>query len=373
MHAIKGPKTVLRLRLTSRFPQPLPRILTEAMLANTAIHEPSNPNRSALEKALAELEGGTAAFAFGSGMAAIASLLQTLAPGDHVIIPHDVYHGARDLVTDQFSQWGLTHSAVDMADVDKVAAAMQAATRLVWVETPSNPALTITDIAAVAETAHAGNALCAVDNTWTTPVIQKPLEHGADIVMYSTTKYFGGHSDVLGGALILAEAQPAPLGDKLRQIQMLHGAVPSPFDCWLLLRSIPTMPLRVRQQSKNALHIAKFLQGHLRVKDVYYPGLKEAPAFPIARKQMRGGYGGMLSFRPHGGPAAAEWVANETKIITNATSLGGTESLIELRKTGDNYAQGTPPDLLRLSVGIEDVQDLVEDLDQALSLATMMS
>ena len=324
----------------------------------------SNPNRQALENALALLEGGAAALAFASGQAAAAAVLQTLSAGDHVILPDDLYHGMRRLVKDVLARWNLKVDFVDMRDPANVVNALRAETRLVWIETPSNPQLKIVDIARVAAIAHQAGALCAVDNTWATPIWQRPLELGADIVMHSTTKYLGGHSDVLGGALILPENHAA-LESQLRTIQSISGAVPSPFDCWLLLRSLPTLPIRVREQSASAAKIAAFLSQHPRVQAVHYPGLPTHEGYEIASRQMRG-FGGMLSFQVGSGQREAMAVAAHLKIFTRATSLGGVESLIEHRASVEGADSPTPANLLRASIGLEHVDDLIDDLAQAL-------
>ena len=323
-----------------------------------------NPNRRALEETLAALEGGAAALAFGSGMAATAALLQALAPGDHVIMPDDVYFGTGRLVREVLGQWGLQFSVVDMTDLAAVHSAMRPNTRLVWVETPSNPLLKITDIAAVAELAHAAGALLAVDNTWPSPLGQRPFAHGADVVMHATTKYLGGHSDLLGGALILRER--GPMYDRLRTVQTLGGAVPSPFDCWLLLRSIRTLPYRVRAHSANAQQVVEFLAGHPAVAVVHYPGLPTHPGHAVAARQMQL-FGGMLSIQVHGGAAAAMAVAAHVELFTRATSLGGIESLIEHRASVEGPHTTTPPDLLRISIGLEHPDDLIADLRAALA------
>lgn len=324
-----------------------------------------NPNRNALEAAFCALEGGATALAFGSGQAATAAVLQSLATGDHVILPSDLYHGTRYLVRDVLARWGLAANFVDLRDLDALRAAIRPETRLIWAETPSNPQLRIADLAALAEIARKHGALLAVDNTWATPLLQRPLEHGADIVMHSTTKYFGGHSDVLGGALILREVADGALAQRLRAIQRLSGGVPSPFDCWLLLRSIPTMPSRVRLQSESAGRIAEYLSGDSRVQFVNYPGLATHPNHEVAARQMSG-FGAMLSFELHGGEAAAMAVAAHVRLITRATSLGGVETLIEHRASIEGPDTATPRNLLRLSVGLEHVEDLIDDLRSAL-------
>jgi cystathionine gamma-synthase len=333
-----------------------------------------NPNRAALETALAALEnrereavrdGAAVGFAFASGMAATAAVLQTLATGDHVIFPEDLYFGTRYLVTEVLARWGLASSFVDMRDLANVQRALRPQTRLIWAETPSNPGLRIADIAALAGVAHDAGARLAVDNTWASPILQLPLALGADVVMHSTTKYLGGHSDLLGGALIVGEGAVGPLATGIRAIQTLSGAVPSPFDCWLLLRSLSTLPLRVRVQTETAGKLAQFLAGHPRVEVVHYPGLPTHPGHDVAARQMRG-FGGMLSFQVVGGGDAAAAVAARVKLFTRATSLGGVESLIEHRASVEGPASTTPKNLLRVSVGLEHADDLLADLAAAL-------
>lgn len=324
-----------------------------------------NPNRAALESAYAALEGGAAALAFGSGMAATAAVFQALQSGDHVILPDDLYHGTRFFVRDVMARWGLAADFVDMRDVRNVENTLRPTTRLIWVETPTNPQLRIADIAAVVKVAHAAGALVAVDNTWATPVWQKPLALGADFVMHSTTKYFGGHSDVLGGALITRDSEESPFVARLREIQKLGGAVPAPFDCWLLLRSLPTLPLRVRAQTETAGKIARFLASHPAVSVVHYPGLESHDGHAVAVRQMAG-FGAMLSFELAGGESAAMGAAARVKLFTRATSLGGVESLIEHRASVEGEGTKTPHNLLRMSVGLEHADDLIDDLAQAL-------
>jgi cystathionine gamma-synthase len=325
----------------------------------------SNPNREALETALAALERGAVALAFASGQAAIAAMMQSLQTGDHVILPDDLYHGTRNLLRDVLARWGLSADFVDMRDIINVERSLRPNTKLIWIETPTNPQLKIIDIARVAEIAHNVGALCAVDNTWPTPILQRPLELGADVVMHSTTKYLGGHSDVLGGCLILRDSADGELASRLRTIQSLVGGVPSPFDCWLLLRSLPTLPIRVRAQTESAGKIAAFLSEHPRVAIVHYPGLSTHPGHEVAAKQMHG-FGGMLSFQVKGGQAEAMAVAAKVKLFTRATSLGGVESLIEHRASVEGIGTLTPANLLRVSVGLEHPDDLIEDLAQAL-------
>ncbi len=323
-----------------------------------------NPNRKALESALASLEGGAVALAFSSGMGASAAVFQSLAPGDHVVAPADAYYATGKLLREVLRPWGLDVSLVDLTDLRAVERAVTPRTRLVWVETPSNPTLAITDISRVAEIAHAAGALCACDNTWATPLLQRPLALGADIVMHATTKYLGGHSDVTGGALVLKE--DGELAARLRNLQALGGAVPSAFDCWLVHRGIRTLPHRMRGHCENAAAVARFLASHSSVETVHYPGLKTDPGHPVAKRQMSG-FGGMLSFEVRGGAVPALAAVARVRLFTRATSLGGTESLIEHRASVEGPESRTPPGLLRCSIGLEHPDDLVEDLDQALT------
>lgn len=321
-----------------------------------------NPTRSMLEQCLAELEGGSEALAFSSGQATAQAVLQALRPGEHVIAPDDVYTGVRLLLRDVMQAWGLELSFVDMTSPDDVRAALRPNTRLIWVETPSNPLLKISDIAAMAELAHTNQAICVVDNTWGTPILQRPLELGADFVLHSTTKYLGGHSDLLGGALIARE-QSETL-NRIREIQSLGGGVPSPFDCWLLMRGIQTLPYRVRAQCQHALLVARFLDEHPAVTRVHFPGLGSHAGHQVAARQMRAS-GGMLAFEL-GSCAAAQAVAARVKMIICATSLGSVESLIEHRASTEGPGTRTPDTLLRLSVGLEHPDDIIADLEQAL-------
>lgn len=325
----------------------------------------SNPNRAAVEAALAALEGGAEALAFASGQAASTALFAALAPGDRVLLPHDLYHGTRYLATEQFGRWGLAPEFIDTSDLAAVAAALRRPARLVWLETPSNPRLLVSDLAAVAGLARAAGAFVVADNTWATPVLTRPLARGAHVVLHSTTKYLGGHGDLVGGALVLGTDAPADLLARLRSWQNLGGAVPAPFDCWLLLRSLNTLPLRVRAQSASAAVLAAWLAGHPGVERVHYPGLSSHPQHAVAARQMAA-FGGMVSFELRGGHDAARAVAGRVRLITPATSLGGVESLIEHRRPVEGPASTTPPGLLRLSVGLEHVDDLRADLAQAL-------
>lgn len=323
----------------------------------------SNPGRASLEALLAALEGGAAAAAFASGSAASMAVFQALSPGDHVIAPDDVYHGTRTQLRDLLARWGLLHSLVDLTDLDAVRAAITPATRLIWAETPSNPLLKISDVAALAELARVAGAALVVDSTFATPVLQQPLALGADLVVHSTTKYLGGHSDVLGGAVIARRTDG--LFARVRDLQGKGGAVPAPFDCWLLQRSIGTLPLRVRAQTANAQAIAEFLVARPGVSAVHYPGLPGHAGHALASRQMAG-YGAMLSFQVHGGREAALRVASRVQLYTRATSLGGIESLIEHRASVEGPHSSTPADLLRMSVGLEHADDLIDDLRQAL-------
>ncbi len=323
----------------------------------------NNPNRATLEKALALLEGGAVAAAFASGSAAASAVFQSLEPNDHVLAPLEAYHGILRLLRSQFQRWNLAVDFVDMTDLNLVRQAMRPATKMVWAETPSNPTLKLTDLAAVAEIAHAGGALFACDNTWT-PLIQRPFALGADLVMHSTTKYFGGHSDVLSGALIAREDNE--FFQRIREVQKLAGAIPGPFDCWLVHRGMHTLPLRMRAHSENAQRVAQFLETHPRVTRVHYPGLKSHPQHELARRQMSS-FGGMLSIELKGDRAAAMQLPNELRIFTRATSLGGVESLIEHRQSIEGPDTLTPETLLRISIGLEHPDDLIADLAQALA------
>jgi cystathionine gamma-synthase len=325
---------------------------------------PNNPTRQALESALAPLEGGAVALAFASGMAATAVFFQSFSPGDHVVAPVDAYYGTGKLLRELLARWGLASSFVEMTDLDAVARAVTPRTRAVWVETPSNPTLAVTDIAAAADIAHAAGALCVCDNTWATPLLQRPLDLGADVVMHATTKYLGGHTDVTGGALVLKE--DGELAGRLRNLQAYAGAVPSPFDCWLVHRGIRTLPYRMRGHCDNAGAVARFLGGHPRVEAVHYPGLESDPGHAVARRQMSR-FGGLVSFQVRGGAPAALAVLSRVRLFTRATSLGGPESLIEHRASVEGPGTRTPPGLLRCSIGLEHPDDLVEDLNQALA------
>jgi cystathionine gamma-synthase len=329
----------------------------------------ANPTRTALQECLAALEGGRHALAFGSGMGATDVLLRVLLrPGEHVVIPHDAYGGTFRLVDKVLAPWGVTHTAVDLADVTALRAAVRPETRVIWCETPTNPLLGIADIAALADVTREAGARLVVDNTFASPYLQAPLALGADIVLHSTTKYIGGHSDVVGGALVTSDDA---LAEELRFTQNAVGAVPGPFDAWLTLRGVKTLAVRMERHSDNAERVAAFLTGHPAVAQVLYPGLPEHPGHEVAAKQMRR-FGGMVSVRLAGGRDAALRVCAATEVFTLAESLGGVESLIEhpgqmTHMSVAGSALQVPDDLVRLSVGIEDVEDLVEDLRNALS------
>ncbi|HVC38289.1 MAG TPA: aminotransferase class I/II-fold pyridoxal phosphate-dependent enzyme [Gammaproteobacteria bacterium] len=324
----------------------------------------ANPNRAQLETCLAALEGGKEALAFSSGVAAALTVFQALKPHDHVICTQDAYHGVQRLLREVLQPWQLRVSFVDAADADAVHKALTPATQLIWVETPSNPLLRITDLSAIAEIAQRAHALTVCDNTFATPVQQRPFDYGMDFSMHSATKYLGGHSDVLGGAIV-ARASSA-FSERLRLLQSEAGAVPSPFDCWLILRGAATLHLRVRAQADNALRIAGFLAGHKAVENVFYPGLESHPGHALAKQQMRG-FGAMLSFTLRGGETAAMRAVGNVKLFTRATSLGGVESLIEHRASMEGPDTKTPVNLVRVSVGVEHADDLIADLDQALA------
>jgi cystathionine gamma-synthase len=325
-----------------------------------------NPNRRALETKLALLEGGEEAFAFPSGnSAALAIAEAVLEPGTHLIMPDDCYHGIASLIKNMLSRRKVSHTEVDMTDSQQVEKAIQKNTRLILLETPSNPMLKITDIQAVAKIAKANGMLIACDNTWTTPLIQRPLELGVDLVFHSSTKFFGGHSDILGGCVIVKKINE--ISQRLREFQVTGGVVPSPFDCWLLNRSLATLSLRLERQVKNALAIVNFLKTHPRVEKIYYPGLPDHPNHAIAKKQMNGNFGSMISIQIKGGEKEAIRLAGSVKIFKHATSLGGVESLIEHRRTAEGQSPKSPANLLRLSIGVEYIDDLIDDLKNGFS------
>ncbi|MFC9517749.1 cystathionine gamma-synthase [Nocardiaceae bacterium NPDC056970] len=327
-----------------------------------------NPTRRPLEANLAALESGTFGRAFGSGMAATDCVLRSLLrPGDHLVIPNDAYGGTFRLIDKVFTQWGIEYTPAAVSDVDAVRAAIRPNTKLVWVETPTNPLLNIGDIAAISEVAHAAGAKLVVDNTFASPYLQQPLQLGADIALHSTTKYIGGHSDVVGGALVTDDEE---LDTKFAFLQNGAGAVPGPFDAFLTMRGIKTLALRMERHSDNAEKIVDLLTGHSAIAQVIYPGLESHPGHAVAAKQMRR-FGGMISVRLKGGRQAALDFCARTQIFTLAESLGGVESLIEhpgamTHASTAGSALEVPEDLVRLSVGIEDAADLLADVEQAL-------
>jgi cystathionine gamma-synthase len=325
-----------------------------------------NPNRKALETKLALMEGGAAALAFSSGLAAAMAVFHSLKPGDHIIFPDDIYFGVRNIVAKLYPQWGLEFTSVDMADLTAIEAAIRPNTRLVWLETPSNPRVKVADIAEIVAIAQRHNCLTAADNTWATPYFTRPIELGVDIVLHSTTKYLGGHSDILGGALIFKADNE--LVTWMRDYQKIGGAVPSPFDCWLLCRSLATFEARMPIHANNAMQLAIFLNQHPGIEAVLYPGLVSDPYHVVAARQMKGGFGGMLSILVKGGQEAALRLCSRLKIVRHATSLGGVESLIEHRNSIEGPDSPSPVNLLRISVGIEHISDLIQDFKQALEL-----
>jgi cystathionine gamma-synthase len=322
-----------------------------------------NPTRRALETALAALEGGADCAAFASGSAATAAIFQALEPGAHVIAPEDAYYGTPVLLRDHFARWGLETTFVDMTDPGAVKRALTPSTRLIWIETPSNPRLQVTDMIAMVALARTLGARTVVDNTWATPVLQRPFDFGVDLVMHSTTKYLSGHSDVLGGAVIARQRDA--FFERVQAIQTGAGAVPSPFDCWLVLRGIRSLPYRMRGHVENARRLATFLAEHPGVAEVYFPGLASDRGYEVASRQMRAA-GGMLSFGVHGGRAEAFAFVNRLKLVTRATSLGGPETLIEHRASVEGEHSRAPENLLRVSAGLEHADDLIDDFRQAL-------
>lgn len=324
-----------------------------------------NPNRAALEQIIANLEGGSHSFAFASGSAAASVMFQALNPGDHVIAPRDSYYGVRAILEQIFVRWGLSVTFVDMLDLVAVKHAVRPSTRMIWMETPSNPLLRVSNIGEICEIARKSNAVTVVDNTVATPVLQNPFVFGCDFVVHSTTKGIAGHSDATAG-IVVARSQ-TDLSERVSLIQTKCGAVPSPFDCWLTLRGIRTMPIRMRSGSQTALAIARFLAEHPRVEVCHYPGLENYPQHALAKYQMIGGFGALLSFQVAGDKKTAIAVKNRLQLITRATSLGGVESLIEHRASVEPAGTQTPENLLRLSVGLESLDDLRADLESALA------
>ena len=322
-----------------------------------------NPNRMQFEHLVATLEGGEAAAAFSSGIAAASAVLQSLDPGDHIIIPEDVYAGNRKLVKEIMMRWGLDASFINMTSVETVADHIKPKTKLIWIETPSNPLMRITDIRAVSELAKEKKIRTLVDNTWPTPVNQLPLELGADLVLHSTSKYFGGHNDILGGAIVTKSADS--FFERIQTVQKMGGAVPSPQDCWMLSRSTRTLAYRMRGHNEHAFKVARFLQDHDRIAEVWYPGLESHEGHVVAKKQMSG-FGGMVSFLVNGSSKDAIQIVGSSNLIKRATSLGGVKSTWEHRQSSEGEGSVTPETLIRISVGLEHIDDILEDLEQAL-------
>ena len=324
----------------------------------------SNPNQARLEEALAAVEGGEASLVFGSGVAAGAAVLQALPAGSHVLFHRDIYYTFKTIAREFLPRWGMTATFADLGNEAEARAALRPETRLVWAESPTNPMMEILDLAALAKWTHGAGALFLVDGTFATPALQAPISLGADIVLHSTTKYLGGHSDVQGGALVFAKR--GELLDLVMHGRHTLGPVASPFSSWLLLRGLRTLACRVERQSASALAVAKALEGHPALSAVLYPGLSTHPGHAVAARQMRA-FGAMLSLRLKGGKAAAVQAASRVTLFTNATSLGGVESLLEHRASLEDPATTTPDDLLRLSIGLEHPDDLIADLRAALA------
>lgn len=325
-----------------------------------------NPNRLQFEHLIATLEGGEKAAAFSSGIAAATATLQSLKPGDHIILPEDVYAGNRKMVQKIMMRWGLEADFIDMTVIDNIEKHIKPNTRLIWVETPSNPLMRITDIREVSNLAksqiHPIHVL--VDNTWPSPVNQLPLDLGADLVLHSTSKYFGGHSDILGGAIVTKKEDA--FFEQIRFTQQMGGAVPSPQDCWLLSRSTRTLSYRMKGHNEHAEKVARFLSDHPKVNDVYYPGLKSHPQYEIAKNQMSG-FGGMISFMAGKNLEESVAIVGRSKLIKRATSLGGVESTWEHRGSSEGEGSVSPETLIRISIGLEHPEDIIKDLDYALS------
>ncbi|MCP1728454.1 cystathionine gamma-synthase [Natronospira proteinivora] len=327
----------------------------------------SNPTRQSLESCLAALEGGSEALAFASGSAATMSVLQCLKPGDHVLVTDDAYHGTRHQLEQLFTRWQLNHSRVNSCDAAAVEAAIQDNTRMIWIESPSNPLQGVSDLAELSRMAKSRGLITVCDNTLATPVFQQPLKHGIDLVVHSTTKFLGGHSDLLGGAVI--HGRDFSLAEVLRDIQTAGGAVPSPFDCWLLLRSLSSLGVRVRAQAASAVTLSERLAEHPAVEQVFHPMHPGHRDHERAKHYLPGG-SGLLSFTVNGDSDKALAVVSRTELFTRGTSLGGVESLIEHRASIEGPGSHTPDNLIRLSIGLEQVNDLWRDLEQALSIAS---
>lgn len=325
----------------------------------------SNPNRRALEQKLAALEGGDDAISFSSGQAATMSIMHSLKSGDHVLIPDDIYYGTKVLLQSQYLRWGLEFDSIDMTDLSLIERNIKSNTALIWIESPSNPALKVIDIPEVVKLAKSKKIVTACDNTWASPFFCRPFDLGVDIIMHSTTKYFGGHSDITGGCVITKGNME--LNQRIRDFQILGGAVPSSFDSWLLNRSLSTFSVRMKVHGENALALAQFLDKHPKIEKVNYPGLESNLYHAVSKKQMRNGFGGMLSVLVKGGAEETLKLASNLKIVTHATSLGGVESLVDHRQSAEGAHSVSPPNLLRISIGIENKEDLIHDFAQALS------
>ena len=325
-----------------------------------------NPNYAYVEKVLAHLEQGASGAVFSSGMSAATAVFLALKPGDHAVVPSVIYWALRNWLVGWAAEWGLRIDSVDMTDLAQVAKAVRPAeTKLIWIETPANPTLVVTDVAAIAGIARRAGARLVVDSTFATPVHSQPLTLGADIVMHSATKYLNGHSDVVAGALITREIDD--FWQRVKTVRVQAGSVMGPFEAWLLLRGLRTLFVRVKAQSRSAQRIAEYFAAHPKILAVLYPGLPTAEGHPVAARQMRGGFGGMLALRVQGGAPAALAMLGRLRLWRRATSLGGVESLIEHRASVEGPASATPPDLLRLSVGLEDTDELIADLESALN------
>ena len=325
----------------------------------------SNPNRLTVENKIAALEEAKTAIAFSSGLAAVNALFENiLEPGSHIIIPDDCYHGTRYLMDKFFKRWQVSYSQTDMTVIKNIEQLIKPNTKLIWIETPSNPQLKIADIKAIVALAAKQNITTACDNTFATPILQKPLQMGVDYVMHSSTKFFSGHSDILGGVVCTNHTNET--ANNIREYQTTAGAVPSPFDCWLLNRSLATFPMRLAAQCKNAVIIAAFLEQHNNIEKVFYPGLETHPNHAVAKQQMTNGFGSIISILVKGGLQETLDVAGKLSIFKHATSLGGVESLIEHRRSAEGKHPVSPENLLRISIGIENVEDLIEDFETAL-------
>ncbi len=335
------------------------------LLAGRLYSRADNPGYDLPEALLTRLEGGAASAVFSSGMSAATSVLMALRPGDHVLVPNVIYWAFRSWLVGWATDWGLRVESVDMTDPARVAAAVQPGrTKLIWIETPANPTLVVTDIAAMAEVAHRAGALLAVDSTFATPVHTQPIALGADLVMHSATKYLNGHSDVIAGSLTTRAVDDH--WQRIKAVRVQSGNVLGPFEAWLLLRGMRTLFVRVAAQSRSAARIAGHFEKHPRVEEVLYPGLAAFRGHAVAARQMRGGFGGMVSLRVKGGAPGALAFSGKLRVWKRATSLGGVESLVEHRASVEGPQSPTPPDLLRMSVGLEDTEDLIQDIEQAL-------